>query len=158
LSYETSLIYSLDLNEKARLLPFIGYSMLNENSGVGDVFSRYKSNCIHGGVSAGYTFDNFMPKIGINVKRIFSRYYLYKITQDGQEIKKKEFEQAELSSRILYQMALGLDYNFKKFSIGVEGCFGLNYLESTTFFYPLKLNEYLISCTYYPFKKTQNIK
>ncbi len=150
-SYEVMVTYKVRLYKNLKLIPFVGYSRLDEFIGV-NTWACNIMNSIGGGTYIGYEKKHFVPKFGFCVKRILTNNNYFKSKNGGKIIKDND-PILELKTKNTYQLSLGFDYAFKKYSLGIVGWFGVNNLNYYIFFNPWKLNQYMISFTYYPFKK-----
>jgi hypothetical protein len=150
-SYEALLAYKIRLYKDLALMPFVGYSGLNEFTGVG-LWACNVMNVIGGGAYIGYEKKHFLPKFGFCFKRILTNNNYEKI-ENGGKIVKHNVAIYELKTKNTFQLSLGFDYTFKKYALGIEGWFGVNNLNYYVFASPWKINQYMISFTCYPFKK-----
>ncbi len=140
-SIEASLIYDLDLKNRWKLFPFIGYSrdVLNASD---FLYARYKFNCFHTGSYLSYTVNHFIPVVGFIAKKTISVNLIYESEQ---------YDATDSYTKIIYQTAFGMKYKIKKISFGIEGWFGINNIDNFQGIKPKRLNEYLVSFEYFPF-------
>jgi hypothetical protein len=152
LSFESSLCYNHSISRNFSLQPFFGISRftINGDGSSGDVTQiQFITNCIQLGTYCKYKLRKFEPKIGFCGKRMMNRYTFYKSSGNRTNWK--------IDTRNFYQIAAGIDYQFKEFSIGLVYWKSISYVTpSNIYAKPYCINEYMASITWYPLKRNYN--